>query len=111
MPKISKENLDWIKSALSILRSVVIGIGALIVVTYCTLEKVMPDGLSLGDAFFLVYVTFGFGLLASIGTIYGAFSTLGIVHVLIYAINRWRPKSRPLAIHSFLQGKSVSFSY
>ncbi|CAG9256070.1 conserved membrane hypothetical protein [Burkholderia diffusa] len=75
----SKEQTEQLKNLLSIAQASVVVIGVLVVFLYCASENITPDGLSLGDAFFLIWIALGFGFMLVVGT------QLGLMVALIPA--------------------------
>lgn len=73
----SKEQTEQLKNLLSIAQTSVVVIGVLIIFLYCAAENFTPDGLSLGDAFFLIWIALGFGIMLVFGT------QLGLILALI----------------------------
>lgn len=72
----SKEQTEQLKNLLSIAQAAVVVIGVLVVFLYCAAENITPDGLSLGDAFFLIWVALGFGFMFVVGTQLGVMVAL-----------------------------------
>lgn len=84
----TKDQIEQTKNLLSIGQILVVAIGVLVVFSYCASEQVTPDGLSLGDAFFLIWIALGFGFLMIVGTLFGMLAALYPVKWYIGFINR-----------------------
>lgn len=95
-----KEPVDAIKSLIDVIQAAftaawkaVLLLGGLILVAYCYFESIVPEGLSLGDAFFLASAAFSFTCIALVGVGFGVFSTLWALKLLVVA-NNFRLKRR-----------------
>lgn len=95
-----KEPVDAIKSFIDVIQTAftaawkaVLLLGGLILVAYCYFESIVPEGLSLGDAFFLASAAFSFTCIALIGIGFGAFSALWALKLVVVA-NNFRLKRR-----------------
>ncbi|WAL84977.1 hypothetical protein OYT13_11525 [Pandoraea sp. XJJ-1] len=83
-----KEVIEAVQILIAVAWKGVLAIGATLVVLYCASEGFLPDGFSLGDAFLLVYVSFGFGVLALVGILYGAIAMLWVAGTFNFISNR-----------------------
>lgn len=79
---------------LKVARITIVPIGMGVIILYCLLENIMPDDLSIGDAFGLIYVTVAFGAVIVVGLLYGAFSVLWLVYLFIGWRN-WKYSDKP----------------
>ncbi|WP_186231242.1 hypothetical protein [Burkholderia gladioli] len=84
----SKDQTEQLKNLLSIAQVAVIVVGMLVVFLYCAAEHITPDGLSLGDAFFLIWVALGFGSMFVVGTLFGIEAALLPIRWLLAFIDR-----------------------
>jgi len=84
----TKDQTEQAKNLLSIAQILVVAIGVLVVFSYCASERVTPDGLSLGDAFFLIWIALGFGFLMIVGTLFGMLAALYPAKWFLEFINR-----------------------
>lgn len=103
----SKELLEQLKEIISIGRTTVVVIGVLVLFFYCISERVMPDGLSLGDALLLILIALGFGIIVLVGTLYGAITTLWFVQLLVSGVNRLKPAAPPTTLRPALRGFQI----
>lgn len=106
-----KEVLEVFQILISVAWKGILAVGATLVVLYCASEGFLPDGFSLGDAFLLVYVSFGFGVLAFVGTLYGAIAMLWFARAVIYLSNRSASKKgKPQTLlHRWLSDRFLIF--
>jgi hypothetical protein len=81
-------------------------------VAYCYFESIVPEGLSLGDAFFLASAAFSFTCIALVGVGFGAFSTLWALKLLVVANNfrlKRRGESPAASLHRAVDNGSMVF--
>lgn len=105
-----KSLTDAIESSLALAWKVVIALGGLVLVAYCYFESIMPEGLSLGDAFFLASASFSFACIALIGVGCGAFAALWLLKLIVVVRNhRLAARGLPPAsrLHRFVDSGSM----
>ncbi|SAK78921.1 hypothetical protein AWB76_05270 [Caballeronia temeraria] len=110
--KVIKSLIDVIQASFSTAWKAVLLLGGLILVAYCYFESIVPEGLSLGDAFFLASAAFSFTCIALIGVGFGAFSTLWALKLLVVANNfRLKRRGEPPAasLHRAVDSGSMVF--
>lgn len=83
----------------------------LIVVAYCYFESIVPEGLSLSDAFFLASAAFSLTCIAIIGVGFCAFATVWAIKFLVIGNNfrlrhRGHPQPTRFILHSITDRRS-----
>lgn len=114
-----KESVDAIKSFIDVIQAAftaawkaILLLGSLILVAYCYFESIVPEGLSLGDAFFLASAAFSFTCIALIGIGFGAFSAVWALKLVVGANNfRLKRRGEPPAatLHRAVDNVSMLF--
>jgi len=69
--KLIKSLIDVIQASFATAWKAVLLLGGAVLIAYCYLESIVPEGLSLGDAFFLASAAFSFTCIALIGIGFG----------------------------------------
>lgn len=99
----SEEQTEKLKSLLSIAQTSIVVLGVLVVFFYCATENITPDGLSLGDAFFLIWIALGFGFMLVLGTLLGVTVVQIPTNWFLTFINRLNKGRTSHQLHSFFQ--------
>ena len=102
LPK--KEELERLKELASLGQKIILAVGVWILFCYCLSEKIMPDGLSLGDAMLLVLVTLGFGVVMAIGVVYGTFAALAPTKLIVVLCNYFDKSGQKRSLPTFFEG-------
>jgi hypothetical protein len=110
-----KSLIDLTQASFAIAWKAVLLLGGLIVVAYCYLESIVPEGLSLSDAFFLASAAFSLTCIALIGVGFCAFATVWAIKFLVIGINFRLKRRGQLPTHSlhsaFDNGSTVFMSF
>lgn len=94
----TKERLEPVDLLLNISWKLTLSVGALVLICYCALEGVIPDGVTAGDALLLVFSVLSFGAILAVGTFYGALSTLWLLRAILAIGNSiLKRRGRPTA--------------
>ena len=91
--KLIKSLIDVIQASFATAWKAVLLLGGAVLIAYCYFESIVPEGLSLGDAFFLASAAFSFACIALIGIGFGAFAALWALKLFVVA-NNFRLKRR-----------------
>ncbi len=104
-----KDELESVKLIASLAQAAVIVAGVLLVFLYCAAERITPAGLSLGDVFFIVMIAIGFGVVMTVGALYGMLAALLPLKCMIWlAERRDRQPNHGVQLVPGLQGKGTS---
>jgi len=85
--KLIKSLIDVIQASFATAWKAVLLLGGSILIAYCYFESILPQGLSLGDAFFLASAAFSFTCIAVVGVGFGTFAALWALKLLVLANN------------------------
>ncbi|WP_053572588.1 hypothetical protein [Caballeronia cordobensis] len=85
--RLIKSLIDVIQASFSTAWKAVLLLGGAVLIAYCYFEGIVPEGLSLGDAFFLASAAFSFTCIALIGIGFGAFAALWALKLFVVANN------------------------
>lgn len=83
----AKEALDRLKDLASLSQKAILAVGVWILFCYCLSERIMPDGLSLGDAMILIMIALGFGVVMILGVGYGMIAALAPAKLILSVAN------------------------
>lgn len=102
-----KETLDRLKDLASLAQKAILAVGVWILFCYCLSERIMPDGLSLGDAMILIMIALGFGVVMTLGVWYGMIAALAPAK-LILAVGNAITKGKRSSFTAFWRDKVMT---
>lgn len=110
--KLVKSLIDVIQASFATAWKAVLILGGAILVAYCYFESIVPEGLSLGDAFILASAAFSFTCIAVLGVSFGVFAALWALKLLVLANNfRLKRRGQPpgSSLHPVVDNRSTVF--
>ncbi|WP_143154199.1 hypothetical protein [Rhodanobacter sp. OK091] len=90
-----KETLDRLKDLASLAQKAILAVGVWILFCYCLSERIVPDGLSLGDAMILIMIALAFGVVMILGVGYGMIAALAPAKLILAVGNAIKKGKKP----------------
>lgn len=107
-----KERLEIAQSMLKVVidsAKLVFAVGFLLLFAYCFFEGFIQAGIAIGDVFLFAYIAFSFSVIYSVGLVYGALSSVWLIHLIAWASNRKEKKVGVTVLHSAIRDKWLPY--